>query len=152
MHVTRPAAVELRAQACKLPGRRLPIWLCVAAAPLVSFGVLENRAQNPPGGGTLRTDRIDQPTPINQPPDVNSQLRVRAKRTRQQNFDAANTVRIRQIVADTGNLLILVENLQAQIEKTGGGPLPEQLLREVEAIEMLAHDVQAKMTLTVGTD
>jgi hypothetical protein len=36
------------------------------------------------------------------------------------------------------------------MDKIGDHPLPDRLLREAEAIEVLAHDVQAEMTLSVS--
>jgi hypothetical protein len=102
----------------------------------------------PPAG--IRTDRVGIPSPINQPPDVNAQLRSKRRRTNQLNFDAANALRQQQITDEATKLLILTRDLNLQMERLGGDPLPERLLREIEVIERFAHDVQHKMTLTVG--
>jgi hypothetical protein len=101
-------------------------------------------------GGALRTDKVDMPTAINQPPDANAQLIARQHRKGLRNFDVANALRQRQIAEETVKLLILARDLKSQMDKVGEQPLPALLLREAEVIEILARDVQAKMTLTVG--
>ena len=90
------------------------------------------------------------PTAINQPPDANAQLIARQHRKGLQNFDVANALRQRQIAEETVKLLILARDLKSQMDKLGEQPMPALLLREAEVIEILARDVQAKMTLTVG--
>ncbi|MGA7106738.1 MAG: hypothetical protein WBV28_05155 [Terracidiphilus sp.] len=110
-----------------------------------------NVAQGPTTpSGVIRTDKADLQSPVNQPPDAIAQLRARVHRAKQRNFDAANELRIRQIADETGKLLILARDLQLQMEKFDGKPLPALLIREAEVIELLAHDVQSKMTLTIG--
>jgi hypothetical protein len=101
-------------------------------------------------GGALRTDKVDLPTPINQPPDANTQMKSREHKTGQQNFDAANALRQHRIADQTLKLLILARDLKSQMDKLGDQPPPASMVREVEVIEILAHDVQAKMTLIVG--
>jgi hypothetical protein len=86
----------------------------------------------------------------NQPPDPNALLRSRNRQTGLQKFDAANALRQSQIVEETVKLLILARDLKSQMDKVGDQPLPAMLLREAEVIEILARDVQAKMTLTIG--
>ena len=70
--------------------------------------------------------------------------------SKKQNFDAANALRTQQIADETTKLLILAKDMKSQIDKLGDQPLPDKVIREAEVIEILAHDVQAKMTLTVG--
>lgn len=101
-------------------------------------------------GGALRMDKADLPTAVNQPPDINARLRMRVRQARRPNFDAANRLRIRQISDETTRLLILAKDLQAQIQKLGERPLTVLLIRETEVIEILAHDVQFRMLLSVG--
>jgi hypothetical protein len=101
-------------------------------------------------GGALRTDKVDLPTPINQPPDAIAQMKSREHRAGQQKFDIFNALRQRQIADETLKLLILARDLKSQMDNMGAQPMPARLLREAEVIEILARDVQAKMTLTVG--
>jgi hypothetical protein len=124
--------------------------LCYVAC-LAAFSPYADFAQSGGSpGGALRMGLADLPTPINQPPDPNAQLRSRNRQTSLQNFDAANALRQRQIVEETVKLLILARDLKSQMDKVGEQPLPAMLLREAEVIEILARDVEAKMTLTIG--
>jgi hypothetical protein len=120
-------------------------FIC-SAIMVVHAGVAQNAAP----GAALRTDRVDLPTAINQPPDAIAQLREHARQSRLKGFDAANALRAKQIAEETIKLLILAKDLKDQTDALGTKPLPAKLIREIEVIEMLAHDVQAKMTLTVG--
>jgi hypothetical protein len=86
----------------------------------------------------------------NRVPDANDQMRMSEQHAKQKNFDAANAKRAQDINDDATKLLILARDLNAEIDKLGDKPLPSKLLREAEVIEILAHDVQNKMTLTVG--
>lgn len=86
----------------------------------------------------------------NRPPDANEQMKMKETSQRKQNFDAANALRQKQIADESTKLLILANDLKQQMDKLSNKPLPNRLLREAEVIELLAHDVQAKMTMTVG--
>lgn len=86
----------------------------------------------------------------NRPPDANEQMRMKESSQRKQNFDAANALRQKQIDDESTKLLILANDLKQQIDKLGNKPLSDRMVREAEVIELLAHDVQAKMTMTVG--
>lgn len=121
-------------------------FLCIALLSMQRAPAQSNTAP----GGVLRTDKIDLPTPINQPPDANAQLVARQHLKGQKKFDAANALRQRQIVDESVKLLTLAQDLKSQMDKAGDQPLPALLLREAEVIEILARDVQARMTLTVG--
>lgn len=124
---------------------------CVAS---VCFAALSAHAGIAQGsttpGGALRTDKVDVPSPINQPPDANTQMKSHEHSARQQKFDFANALRQRRIADETLKLLILARDLKSQMDKVGDHPVPASLMREAEVIEILAHDVQAKMTLIVG--
>jgi hypothetical protein len=82
-------------------------------------------------------------------PDANDKMLMNQAHQRSENFDAANALRERQINDESLKLLILARDLKAQMDKLGDKPVPNRLLREAEVIELLAHDVQTKMTLTV---
>lgn len=49
-------------------------------------------------------------------------------------------------------LLKLASELKAEIDKTPRDTLSLSVVRKAEEIEHLAHNVQVKMKLTVGTD
>ena len=99
--------------------------------------------------GPPRPTSIIQPA-ANHPPDANDQMLMQEHQVSKQHFEAINTERKRQLDTESTNLLILAKDLNAQIQKLGGKPLPPRMVREAEVIELLAHDVQAKMKLTTG--
>ncbi len=86
----------------------------------------------------------------NRPPDANDRMIMQENQLRKQNFDAANTERMRQIDVESLKLLVLTKDLKARMDKIGKSPLPAEMMREAEMIEILAHDVEEKMKLTVG--
>lgn len=83
-------------------------------------------------------------------PDVNDRMKLNEANQKKQNFDAANALRQKQIDDEATKLLILANDLRRQMEKLGDKPLPSKLVREAEVIELLAHDVQTKMTMTIS--
>jgi hypothetical protein len=124
--------------------------IVVLASSSVALVAQNLGAGAPPPSAGLRTDRADLPTPLNELPDPNAQMRLRQKRANQQNFDAANALRQHQIDDESTKLLILARDLKIQMEKLGARPLTPRLMREVELIEIFARDVQQKMVLTAG--
>jgi len=110
-----------------------------------------------PGSLVLRAQISAPPRPTsillpeaNRPPDANDQMKMKDALQRAQNFDAANALRQKQIDDESTKLLILANDLKQQMDKLGNRPVSDRLLREAEVIELLAHDVQTKMTMTVG--
>jgi hypothetical protein len=85
----------------------------------------------------------------NRLPDANDQMKLHQIHQKKESFDAANSLRQQQIGDETVKLLILAKDLKEQMDLLGDKPPTERLLREAEVIELLAHDVQSKMTLTV---
>ena len=124
-----------------------------ASACLALLAALTGSAQNPvTPGGALRTDRADTVTPINQLPDANTQMQMRNQKTGQQNFDAANAERKKQISEDTAKMLKLAADLKAEVDKTTKDTLSLSVIRKAGEIEKLAHDLKEKMKLTVGAN
>ena len=121
------------------------VFVCVAF-----LGTRTALAQQEIPQEVLRTDKVDIPTAVNQPPDANVLMKARERQLKLRNFDKANAVRIKQIADEAGKLLILARDLNRQMENVGEQSLPPALIREIEVIQILAHDVQSKMTLTVG--
>lgn len=85
----------------------------------------------------------------NRTPDANAVMEMQEARQKKQNFDAANALRQKKIDDETIKLVYLAKDLKDQMDQLGDKPVPEQLLREAEVIELLARDVQIKMILTV---
>jgi hypothetical protein len=151
MHGRRHAEIifELDGEGALPPAPVRYLWIIALCLTLLGHPAVAQNSTAP--GGVLRTDRADLPTAINQPPDAVAQMRARVVRSRQQLLDAANADRIQHIADETSKLLLLARDLQNQIDKIGTRPLPKLLIREAEIIEKLAHDVQARMTVTVGS-
>jgi hypothetical protein len=114
---------------------------------LISVSSLGQSSVSP--GGALRTDRTDEATPINQPPDANFQLKERNSKIRQHEIDAINALRIRQVRDDSAKLLILARDVKLRMEAAGSNSLTSELVQEIGVMEKLAHDVQTRMTTVV---
>jgi len=90
------------------------------------------------------------PDGVNRLPDANDQMRARNQQSKQQEFEAANAERRKQIAEDSTKLVKLASDLNAELDKTAKDTLPLKAIRKAEQIEKLAHGVQEKMKLTVG--
>jgi hypothetical protein len=130
----------------------LPLLLlgCVFPAATGLMCQAQSSPEGPVTGGPLRTDKIDLPTAINQPPDANAQIQMREEQTKPQDYAAANTERRRQIAEDTSRLLKMAAQLKAEVDKTNKDTLSLNVIREAEDIERLAHGVKEKMKLIAG--
>jgi hypothetical protein len=118
---------------------------CVAG--VIAFTCTALPGQEGPTRDPDRPYIIPEANPL---PDANDRMVMREQKSKRQNFDAANAARTKQILDDTAKLLILTRDLKAQTDKLGDEPVPPRLVREAEVIELLAHDVQTRMKLTVG--
>jgi hypothetical protein len=128
---------------------RLAGLLALALVAGLACRAQSNQASAPPGEG-LRTDKINLPNAVNQPPDANAQMEMREGQTKPENYAAANTERRRQIADDTARLLKLAAQLKAEVDKTNKNTLSLNVIREAEDIERLAHSVKEKMKLIAG--
>ena len=104
-------------------------------------------ALTPPAG--YHPEKDTSVTAVNQPPDANRIMEMRRTRVQMQRFAAANAERMRQLSADSARLAQLVSELNQELEKPGDINLA--LAAKASLIEKLAHAVQEKMKLTVGT-
>jgi hypothetical protein len=128
-------------------GKRACICLGVVAA---LSGTAQAPNTTPPSGGALRRDRADIAASINRTPDANDMTRMREQQAKQQNFEAANIERKRQMAEDSARLLKMASDLKAEVDKTNKDTLSLTVIRKAEEIERLAHNVKEKMKLTVG--
>jgi hypothetical protein len=92
------------------------------------------------------------PRSANPVPDANAQMRMHEDNAKQQNFEAANAERKKQIADDSAKLLKLAADLKAEVDKTTKDTLSLTVIRKADEIERLAHNVKEKMKLTVGTN
>lgn len=81
-------------------------------------------------------------------PDANARMIMVDQQTKPQNFDAANTVRQKQIGADSAKLLKLATELKTEVDKTTKDTLSLNVIRKADEIEKLAHDVKEEMKLS----
>jgi hypothetical protein len=87
----------------------------------------------------------------NRLPDANEQMEMREKNTKKQQFEAANTERLRQMNKESNGLLTVAIALKAEVDNTNkSGNLSPNAIRKVDAIEKLARNMKEKMKLTVG--
>ena len=86
----------------------------------------------------------------NRPPDKNDLMVLNQQNQKNQNFEAANAERKRQMDDESAKLLLLAKDLKDQTDKLGENPLTPKAVREAEVIEILARDLKDKMKLTVG--
>jgi hypothetical protein len=77
-------------------------------------------------------------------------MEMREQQAKQQNFDAANAERKKQIAEDSAKLLKLATELKAEVDKTTKDTLSLNVIRKADEIEKLAHGVKEKMKLTIG--
>jgi nitric oxide reductase activation protein len=89
-------------------------------------------------------------TPPVSTPDKNAQMGMQEEKAKQQNFEAANTERKKQIADDSAKLLKLATDLKAEVDKTNKDTLSLNVIRKADEIEKLAHSVKEKMKLTMG--
>ena len=118
------------------------------ALGLTAILAIAQTAIPPPG---VRNDRVDLPTPINQPPDAVHLMEMRAalEQQRGKSFVAANKERRKQIAEDSARLLKMAAGLKAEVEKATGDAASVNLIREAGDIEKLAHAVKEKMELSI---
>ena len=72
------------------------------------------------------------------------------KQAQQQNFDAANAERKKQLSDESAKLLTLAMALKAEVDKTNKDMLSLNVIRKADEIEKLAHNVKEKMRLPAG--
>jgi hypothetical protein len=85
----------------------------------------------------------------NRPPDANEQMEMREKKSRRQNFDAANAERLRQMAQASAMLETMAIALKAEVDNSGSTRLSENAVHKAETIERLAQIVKERMELTV---
>jgi hypothetical protein len=104
-------------------------------------------------GAQSNGPQIDKPYLLpeaNRLPDANAQMKMRDNQAKQQNFDAANAERKKQLSDDSAKLLTLAMALKAEVDKTNKDMLSLNVIRKADEIEKLAHNVKEKMKVTVG--
>ncbi|MGA8670704.1 MAG: hypothetical protein WB679_12550 [Terracidiphilus sp.] len=130
--------------------RRSRLLIGSGLLSLAAIALLTGAAQ--PGQQPTGGD-VDKPYLLpeaNRLPDANDQMKMRDQKAKQQNFDAANAERKRQLSDESAKLLTLAMALKAEVDKTNKDMLSLNVIRKADEIEKLAHNVKEKMKLTVG--
>jgi len=128
------------------PGLR--ICLCLLALPLLPGIALSSQQQQQPPSRPPKPIILPE---ANRLPDANDQMEMQERKAKQQNFDAANAERVRQIAQDSAMLLKLATELKAEVDRsTDRQTLSVIVEGKADLIERLAHAVKEKMKLTVG--
>jgi hypothetical protein len=109
-------------------------------------GAALSGAQSP----SLNPDRPTVSPEANRLPDPNQQMKMRQHDEKQQNFDAANAARKKELSDESAQLLTLAMALKAEVDKTNKNMLSLNVIRKADEIEKLAHNVKEKMKVTVG--
>jgi hypothetical protein len=126
-------------------------FACIAA-----MAALTGAAHPGQGPGTqppsMNPDRPYLLPDANRLPNVNDQMRMRERKKMQQNFDAANFARKKQIADDSSKLVTLAIALKAELDNNPNNTLSANEVRKADEIEKLARDVKEKMKLTVGAN
>lgn len=126
--------------------------LLLAAAISPALAAQQSNSSGPP-----LSNPLPHPTSVilpaaNRTPDANDRMEMQSQKLKRASFEAANAERKRQLDSDSALLLKLAAELKAEIDRTPQDTLSLSVVRKAEEIERLAHNVQTKMKLTVGTD
>ncbi|HUX45027.1 MAG TPA: hypothetical protein VMV57_09785 [Terracidiphilus sp.] len=75
-------------------------------------------------------------------PEANPPDKKNAQQQKDAISDAANAERRHELTAETAELLLLANQLKAEVDKTNEDMLSLSVIRKAEKIEKLAHDVR----------
>jgi hypothetical protein len=114
----------------------------IALSAGTALSAQQNPSQNP--------DKPYLSPEANRLPDVNDQMKMRESKEKEQNFDAANAARKKELSDESAQLLTLAMALKAEVDKTNKDMLSLNVIRKADQIEKLAHNVKEKMKVTVG--
>lgn len=117
---------------------------CAAMPAAFSQSSVQAQVQQPPPRHTVLDPAV------NRPPDANKIMLMREQQAKKKKFDAANIERKRQLDEDTALLVRLAGELKSEAGSSAPDVAGPELLRRLEEIERLAHNVQQKMKLTMG--
>lgn len=128
--------------------RRMQVLCICGFAGLMVLGLAPKVVE----GVQVRDPGFRYPPSITRVPDANAQNDINSNQTKQQQYEAANAERKKQISADSAMLLKLATDLKAEVDKTDKDTLSIGVIRKADSIEKLAHDVKEKMKLSIGSE
>ena len=134
------------------PGRCLRSFACLGILAWgTSIFVCAQATQGPP---TVEAQPKQSPDAVdpsaNRPLDANQLMKLKDQQAKRRSYDAANMERKRQLTEDSALLLRLAGELRDEIANVSRDAEGVTLMRKIEEIERIAHNVQQKMKLTVG--
>lgn len=144
-NLIRSAPNSVKTRPCLRMQARLMVGFLLAATGFASPAVAQ-QSPNPMPRTSLNLPEA------NPAPDANDRMQMQDKKLKRASFEAANAERKRQLDSDSALLLKLASELKAEIDRTPQDTLSLSIVRKAEEIEHLAHNVQLKMKLTVGTE
>jgi hypothetical protein len=126
-------------------------WLLLGSGIifLAAIALLTGIAQS---GQQPSGENVDEPYILpeaNRLPDANDQMKMSEPQAKQQNFDAADAGRKKELSDKSAELLTLAMALKAEVDKTNKDTLSLNVIRKADEIEKLAHNVKEKMKPTV---
>jgi len=136
---------------------RVTKCLCVCAGLVAVLSPVAARGQQTASQGLQSIMMPPKPTSVilpaaNRAPDANDRMEMQQRDLKRASYEAANAERMRQLDSDSALILKLASELKAEIDKTPQDTLSLSVVRKADEIERLAHNVQVKMKLTVGSD
>lgn len=113
--------------------------VAVVLIPVVGRALLQNSPRNVPEF-------------LNRLPDANDQEKMRQQQKGQQDFEAANAIRKKEVSEESAKLVKLATDLKTEIDKADKDTLSVSTVRKAEAIEKLARNIKEKMTLSIRSN
>jgi hypothetical protein len=138
LRLSRPACLRT------LRGRMIGafgVFVAIALIPVISRALLQ---QNTPPNTPRNVPEF-----LNRQPDFSDQVRMRQNQMNQQNFDAVNALRRKQVTDDSARLIKLADELKTEIDSNSKDTVSQNSLRKIEAIEKLARSIKQKMSVSV---
>jgi hypothetical protein len=127
-------------------------WTGALAAMVFAGAMMAAGQQNTQNGQAPNGSQTPSDPGPNRAWTASSQIAIPTPQSGQQNFNAANVERRKQLADDSAKLLKLATDLKAEVDKTDKDTLSLSVIRKAEEIEKLAHSVKEKMKLTAGAN
>jgi hypothetical protein len=116
----------------------------IAIVPVIGEGRFQQGPPSPPPNPPGVTPHQIYPTP-----DAKGMSDGDPEQARQENYEAANAERKRQIADESAKLLKLATELKVEVDKTTKDTLSLNVIHKADEIEKLAHSVKETMKLSV---
>jgi len=112
----------------------------------IAVGLLSLAIVPPVGRALLQSGPRNLPEFLNRLPDANDEEKMRQQKQNQQDFEAANAARKKQVSEQTTKLLKLATDLKEEVDKTNKNTLSINTIQKAKTIKKLAHNIKSKLT------